>query len=142
MPAIAIIGLGYVGLPLCLQFARNGSTVLGLDIDAAKVDAINASKSYIHHITAESVAEQVTAVASRPAPIFRASPSAKPSSFAFLRRSAKIANPTFPTSSTPPAHRPPYQPQRASVRFPFPLTFLFPRHSPLATRYSKALDRP
>lgn len=58
---IAIIGLGYVGLPLCLQFARNGVQVLGLDIDATKVDAINASQSYIHHITAESVAEQVTA---------------------------------------------------------------------------------
>ena len=58
---ISIIGLGYVGLPLCLQFARNGVQVLGLDIDATKVDAINASQSYIHHITAESVAEQVTA---------------------------------------------------------------------------------
>ena len=58
---IAIIGLGYVGLPLCLQFARNGVQVLGLDIDATKVDAINASQSYIHHITAESVADQVTA---------------------------------------------------------------------------------
>ena len=58
---IAIIGLGYVGLPLCLQFARNGVQVLGLDIDATKVDAINACQSYIHHITGESVAEQVTA---------------------------------------------------------------------------------
>ncbi len=58
---IAIIGLGYVGLPLCLQFARNGVQVLGLDIDATKVDAINAGQSYIHHIAAESVAEQVTA---------------------------------------------------------------------------------
>ena len=34
---IAIIGLGYVGLPLCLQFARSGVKVLGLDIDAQKV---------------------------------------------------------------------------------------------------------
>jgi UDP-N-acetyl-D-glucosamine dehydrogenase len=58
---ISIIGLGYVGLPLCLQFARNGVTVLGLDIDSVKVDAINAGRSYIHHIATESVAEQVTA---------------------------------------------------------------------------------
>ena len=58
---ISIIGLGYVGLPLCLQFARNGVTVLGLDIDSVKVDAINTGKSYIHHIATESVAEQVTA---------------------------------------------------------------------------------
>src|ERR1044072_8856622 len=33
---IAIIGLGYVGLPLALQFARTGSRVIGLDIDPAK----------------------------------------------------------------------------------------------------------
>jgi UDP-N-acetyl-D-mannosaminuronate dehydrogenase len=38
--AIAIIGLGYVGLPLALQFARSGVTVRGLDIDAAKIDKL------------------------------------------------------------------------------------------------------
>jgi len=58
---IAIIGLGYVGLPLSLQFSRQGSEVLGLDIDQAKVDAINSSQSYIQHITPESIAEQVSA---------------------------------------------------------------------------------
>ena len=47
---LAIIGLGYVGLPLSLQFARSGLTVLGLDIDSAKVDAINRGQSYIKHI--------------------------------------------------------------------------------------------
>ena len=56
---LAVIGLGYVGLPLSLQFARNGCTVLGLDIDQAKVDAINGSKSYIHHISDQSIEEQV-----------------------------------------------------------------------------------
>ena len=56
---IAIIGLGYVGLPLGLQFARNGVKVLGLDIDPVKVDAINAGRSYIHHIAAETISEQV-----------------------------------------------------------------------------------
>ena len=58
---LAIIGLGYVGLPLGLQFARNGVQVLGLDIDRAKVDAIHAGQSYIHHISARSIAEQVAA---------------------------------------------------------------------------------
>jgi UDP-N-acetyl-D-glucosamine dehydrogenase len=62
---IGIIGLGYVGLPLCLQFARNGSTVLGLDIDKVKVDAINTGKSYIHHIAAESVQAPVKSKALR-----------------------------------------------------------------------------
>src|SRR5689334_1674361 len=56
---IAIIGLGYVGLPLSFQFARKGVTVLGLDIDTAKVDALNQRKSYIKHISSETVAEIV-----------------------------------------------------------------------------------
>ncbi|MEO6183443.1 MAG: NAD(P)-binding domain-containing protein, partial [Verrucomicrobiota bacterium] len=58
---IAIIGLGYVGLPLCLQFARNGVEVLGLDIDPAKVDSINRGKSYIQHIDSDDVQRLVTA---------------------------------------------------------------------------------
>ncbi|MHB8521268.1 MAG: NAD(P)-binding domain-containing protein [Limisphaerales bacterium] len=56
---IAIIGLGYVGLPLSLQFARSGVTVLGLDIDPAKVEAINAGRSYIKHIESSAIAELV-----------------------------------------------------------------------------------
>jgi UDP-N-acetyl-D-glucosamine dehydrogenase len=58
---IAVIGLGYVGLPLSLQFARNGASVLGLDIDREKVNAITAGESYIHHIAGTTVAEQVNA---------------------------------------------------------------------------------
>ena len=50
MNKVAIVGLGYVGLPLSLQFARSGVTTLGLDIDAAKVRAITAGKSYIQHM--------------------------------------------------------------------------------------------
>jgi UDP-N-acetyl-D-glucosamine dehydrogenase len=60
-PEVAIIGLGYVGLPLSLQFARSGTQVLGLDIDPAKVDALNQGCSYIRHVLAETVAEQVAA---------------------------------------------------------------------------------
>jgi UDP-N-acetyl-D-glucosamine dehydrogenase len=58
---IAIIGLGYVGLPLSLQFARSGVTVLGLDIDPAKVKSLNAGRSYIRHIPSAGVREQVAA---------------------------------------------------------------------------------
>src|ERR1700686_3459664 len=47
---ISIIGLGYVGLPLCLQFARSGVEVLGIDIDPAKVEQLNGGESYIKHI--------------------------------------------------------------------------------------------
>jgi len=58
---IAIVGLGYVGLPLSLQFARSGVEVLGLDIDPAKIEALNAGRSYIKHIEASAIAEPVKA---------------------------------------------------------------------------------
>ena len=58
---ISVIGLGYVGLPLSLQFARSGVTVLGLDIDPAKVKSLNAGRSYIRHIPSAGVREQVAA---------------------------------------------------------------------------------
>lgn len=60
-PPIAVVGLGYVGLPLSLQFARSGVPVLGLDIDPAKVRALLAGKSYIQHIPDAVIAEQVSA---------------------------------------------------------------------------------
>ncbi|MGA0846237.1 MAG: nucleotide sugar dehydrogenase [Luteolibacter sp.] len=56
MNSIAIIGLGYVGLPLALQFADRGVRVLGLDIDPAKTDALNSGRSYIAHVAEEDVA--------------------------------------------------------------------------------------
>ena len=52
---ICIVGLGYVGLPLSLQFARCGASVTGLDIDAAKVESLNAGRSYIKHIAPETI---------------------------------------------------------------------------------------
>jgi len=42
MQQIAVIGLGYVGLPLALMFARNSLNVIGLDIDGTKVTNFNA----------------------------------------------------------------------------------------------------
>ncbi|HSW39653.1 MAG TPA: nucleotide sugar dehydrogenase [Acidobacteriota bacterium] len=58
---IAVVGLGYVGLPLSLQFARAGVNVLGLDIDDKKIVALNNGKSYIKHIESAEVAEVVKA---------------------------------------------------------------------------------
>jgi UDP-N-acetyl-D-glucosamine dehydrogenase len=48
--SVAVIGLGYVGLPLALEFARAGCSVLGLDIDAAKIDQLRAGNSYLKHV--------------------------------------------------------------------------------------------
>ncbi|MDB6025429.1 MAG: wbpA 1 [Verrucomicrobiales bacterium] len=59
--SIAIIGLGYVGLPLCLQFARSGVEVLGLDTDPVKVDAINSGRSYIQHISSKAIGDALGA---------------------------------------------------------------------------------
>jgi UDP-N-acetyl-D-glucosamine dehydrogenase len=58
---IAVVGLGYVGLPLSLQFARSGVNVLGLDIDPAKAAALNLGKSYIQHVAASDIAAAVNA---------------------------------------------------------------------------------
>jgi UDP-N-acetyl-D-glucosamine dehydrogenase len=52
---IAIVGLGYVGLPLSLQFAKCGVKVIGLDIDPAKVESLNQGQSYIKHIESKTV---------------------------------------------------------------------------------------
>ncbi|MDA1274121.1 MAG: nucleotide sugar dehydrogenase [Verrucomicrobia bacterium] len=58
---IAVIGLGYVGLPLSLEFARKGVSVIGLDIDPVKADAINSGRSYIKHIKSADIATEVMA---------------------------------------------------------------------------------
>ena len=58
---ISVVGLGYVGLPLSLQFARSGVSVLGIDLDLRKVESINGGKSYLRHFSSECIAEQVNA---------------------------------------------------------------------------------
>lgn len=54
---IGILGLGYVGLPLALNFNRNGYKVLGLDVDGRKVEALKEGRSYIEHIPSAEIAE-------------------------------------------------------------------------------------
>src|SRR5215470_10967589 len=54
---VAIVGLGYVGLPLAETFAWGGYPVLGFDIDPDKVAKLNQGESYIGHICPERVAE-------------------------------------------------------------------------------------
>lgn len=52
---IGIVGLGYVGLPLGLRFAEAGFNVLGFDIDSFKIEKISRGKSYIEHISSDSI---------------------------------------------------------------------------------------
>src|SRR3989339_452904 len=52
---VAIIGLGYVGLPLAIEFAKKGFKTFGLDIDNRKVSLLKEKKSYIKHIPSENI---------------------------------------------------------------------------------------
>ncbi len=52
---IGVIGLGYVGLPLSVEFAKAGFDVTGFDIDAGKVDSIEAGVSYIEDVPGEDL---------------------------------------------------------------------------------------
>jgi UDP-N-acetyl-D-glucosamine dehydrogenase len=53
---IGVVGLGYVGLPLILAYVRAGFHVIGFDIDAPKITALEEGRSYIKHIPTEQVA--------------------------------------------------------------------------------------
>ena len=56
---VGVVGLGYVGLPLVREFTRGGMTVLGFDVDRAKVKALLAGRSYIEHIPGSTVRQMV-----------------------------------------------------------------------------------
>jgi UDP-N-acetyl-D-glucosamine dehydrogenase len=56
---VAVIGLGYVGLPLAAAFAEAGFTVVGLDLDPRKVGSIREGTSYIDDIDSRTIARQV-----------------------------------------------------------------------------------
>ena len=52
---VAVIGLGYVGLPLSVGFAKTGFSVLGLDVDERKLDALSKGQSYIQDVDSSDV---------------------------------------------------------------------------------------
>jgi UDP-N-acetyl-D-glucosamine dehydrogenase len=56
---IAVVGLGYVGLPLSLQFARSCTQVIGIDVDPQKVKLVNKGQSYIKHVSEAGIREIV-----------------------------------------------------------------------------------
>ena len=56
---VAIIGCGYVGLPLALRFAEAGHKVTGFDTDPQKVQMLTAGKSYIEHIPQTKIQQYV-----------------------------------------------------------------------------------
>jgi UDP-N-acetyl-D-glucosamine dehydrogenase len=58
---VAVIGLGYVGLPLAVGFAKSGYSVLGVDVDRQKLDALQAGRSYIQDVDTADLATVVRA---------------------------------------------------------------------------------
>lgn len=58
---VGVIGLGYVGLPLAVEFANAGFAVVGIDVRASKVDELNAGCSYIRDVPADAVQRLVEA---------------------------------------------------------------------------------
>jgi UDP-N-acetyl-D-glucosamine dehydrogenase len=58
---IGVIGLGYVGLPLAVEFARQGFDVSGFDVDESKTAQINAGQSYIPDVAQAELADVVKA---------------------------------------------------------------------------------
>jgi UDP-N-acetyl-D-glucosamine dehydrogenase len=56
---VAVIGLGYVGLPLVVEFAKAGFETVGIDLDGRKVATLNAGRSYISDVPGASVAAGV-----------------------------------------------------------------------------------
>jgi UDP-N-acetyl-D-glucosamine dehydrogenase len=57
---VGVIGLGYVGLPLAVEFAKAGFDVVALDLDRHKVEAINAGRSYIKDVDSDEVRDVVS----------------------------------------------------------------------------------
>lgn len=58
---VGVIGLGYVGLPLAVEFARAGFEVVGIDLNGAKVRAVNEGKSYVQDVPDADLAAVVRA---------------------------------------------------------------------------------
>ncbi|MCW8961616.1 MAG: NAD(P)-binding domain-containing protein, partial [Ignavibacteriaceae bacterium] len=56
---VGIVGMGYVGLPLGLAFAKKKFNVLGFDLDEMKISSLNKSKGYLKHISEDKIKEAV-----------------------------------------------------------------------------------
>lgn len=54
---VAVVGLGYVGLPLAVAFAQAGFNVVGFDIQQKRVDLVNKGQSYIVDVDSKSLSE-------------------------------------------------------------------------------------
>ena len=56
---VAVVGLGYVGLPLAVEYASRGFSTLGIDLDKRKVDNVKESKNYIDDVDDSELAADI-----------------------------------------------------------------------------------
>lgn len=76
---VAVIGLGYVGLPLAVEFAKAGFSTSGIDIDNRKFDELNAGRSYVIDVPQNDFAELIPSGKLKPKIFATPTPSAFPS---------------------------------------------------------------
>uniref|UniRef100_A0A7C5URY5 Nucleotide sugar dehydrogenase n=1 Tax=candidate division CPR3 bacterium TaxID=2268181 RepID=A0A7C5URY5_UNCC3 len=57
---VGVVGLGYVGLPLALEFARNGYEIIGIDVDKGKISNLLNGVSYVTDVSNESIKEMLS----------------------------------------------------------------------------------
>jgi UDP-N-acetyl-D-mannosaminuronate dehydrogenase len=88
---VAVVGLGYVGLPLAVEFAKAGFTVIGYDVSRRVVDLLNQGKSHIQDVPASEVAALVKAKKLAPPPTTPGSARPTRSRSPCRRRSARRA---------------------------------------------------
>ena len=65
---IGVIGLGYVGLPLVIEFCRAGFPVTGFDVDPKKVGSLKKGRSYIKHIDISALSKAHSAKCNKSGP--------------------------------------------------------------------------
>ncbi len=66
--SVGVVGLGYVGLPLAVAFAEAGHDVVGLDVDARKVEALRAGRSYVEDISSERLQKSLDRISATTRP--------------------------------------------------------------------------
>ncbi len=86
---VGVLGLGYVGLPLAVEFAHAGFEVVGIDVQQSKVDQFNSGHSYVKDVKDEFSNLLSTAASCGRPPISPSSANWTPSISAFRRRCAR-----------------------------------------------------
>jgi len=91
---VAVIGLGYVGLPLAVAFAEAGFRVIGIDIDVERVACLNAGHSYVSDVPSERLAPLVASANSEQLSVNSDQLAVNPK-FAIRNSQSAIRNPQF-----------------------------------------------